>query len=145
MVQPYSLPIPVVLHLQAGRQNCESGGQAIKAGANAIVAGSAIFGSPDYAATPPSARPTGLVSRETFSSDWPTLALGAFACFLFNPNPYRVTVLGVVMYEGHMKRFRNSREIRLRLARSNIRRRPCGRTQRQCALPTHRSKLVRRH
>jgi ribulose-phosphate 3-epimerase len=33
-----------------GGQNCDSAGQAIKAGANAIVAGSAIFGSPDYAA-----------------------------------------------------------------------------------------------
>jgi ribulose-phosphate 3-epimerase len=34
-----------------GGQNCKSAGQAIEAGANAIVAGSAIFGSPDYAAT----------------------------------------------------------------------------------------------
>jgi ribulose-phosphate 3-epimerase len=34
-----------------GGENCESAGQAIEAGANAIVAGSAIFGSPDYAAT----------------------------------------------------------------------------------------------
>jgi ribulose-phosphate 3-epimerase len=33
-----------------GGQNCENAGQAIAAGANAIVAGSAIFGSPDYAA-----------------------------------------------------------------------------------------------
>jgi len=33
-----------------GGQNCKSAGQAIEAGANAIVAGSAIFGSPDYAA-----------------------------------------------------------------------------------------------
>jgi ribulose-phosphate 3-epimerase len=33
-----------------GGQNCESAGAAIGAGANAIVAGSAIFGSPDYAA-----------------------------------------------------------------------------------------------
>jgi ribulose-phosphate 3-epimerase len=33
-----------------GGHNCESAGQAIEAGANAIVAGSAIFGSPDYAA-----------------------------------------------------------------------------------------------
>ena len=33
-----------------GGQNCESAGQSIEAGANAIVAGSAIFGSPDYAA-----------------------------------------------------------------------------------------------
>ena len=33
-----------------GGQNCESAGRAIEAGANAIVAGSAIFGSPDYAA-----------------------------------------------------------------------------------------------
>ena len=33
-----------------GGQNCESAGQAIEAGANAIVAGSAIFGSRDYAA-----------------------------------------------------------------------------------------------
>jgi ribulose-phosphate 3-epimerase len=33
-----------------GGQNCESAGQAIEAGANAIVAGSAIFGSHDYAA-----------------------------------------------------------------------------------------------
>jgi len=33
-----------------GGQNCESAGQAIEAGANAIVAGSAIFGSPDYTA-----------------------------------------------------------------------------------------------
>jgi ribulose-phosphate 3-epimerase len=33
-----------------GGQNCESAGQAIEAGANAIVAGSAIFGSTDYAA-----------------------------------------------------------------------------------------------
>jgi ribulose-phosphate 3-epimerase len=33
-----------------GGQNCESARQAIEAGANAIVAGSAIFGSPDYAA-----------------------------------------------------------------------------------------------
>ena len=32
-----------------GGQTCESAGQAIQAGANAIVAGSAIFGSPDYA------------------------------------------------------------------------------------------------
>ena len=32
-----------------GGQNCESARQAIEAGANAIVAGSAIFGSPDYA------------------------------------------------------------------------------------------------
>jgi len=32
-----------------GGQNCEGAGQAIEAGANAIVAGSAIFGSPDYA------------------------------------------------------------------------------------------------
>lgn len=32
-----------------GGQNCESAGQAIEAGANAIVAGSAIFGSLDYA------------------------------------------------------------------------------------------------
>jgi ribulose-phosphate 3-epimerase len=32
-----------------GGQNCESTAQAIKAGANAIVAGSAIFGSCDYA------------------------------------------------------------------------------------------------
>jgi ribulose-phosphate 3-epimerase len=33
-----------------GGQNCESAGRAIEAGANAIVAGSAIFGSSDYAA-----------------------------------------------------------------------------------------------
>lgn len=33
-----------------GGQNCESARRAIEAGANAIVAGSAIFGSPDYAA-----------------------------------------------------------------------------------------------
>jgi ribulose-phosphate 3-epimerase len=33
-----------------GGQNCASAGQAIEAGANAIVAGSTIFGSPDYAA-----------------------------------------------------------------------------------------------
>jgi ribulose-phosphate 3-epimerase len=33
-----------------GGQNCERAGQAIEAGANAIVAGSAIFGSPNYAA-----------------------------------------------------------------------------------------------
>ena len=33
-----------------GGQNCENAGQAIEAGANAIVAGTAIFGSPDYAA-----------------------------------------------------------------------------------------------
>jgi ribulose-phosphate 3-epimerase len=33
-----------------GGQNCESAGEAIEAGANAIVAGSAIFGSHDYAA-----------------------------------------------------------------------------------------------
>jgi ribulose-phosphate 3-epimerase len=33
-----------------GGQNCESAGQAIAAGADAIVAGSAIFGSRDYAA-----------------------------------------------------------------------------------------------
>ena len=33
-----------------GGQNCESAGQAIDAGASAIVAGSAIFGSPDDAA-----------------------------------------------------------------------------------------------
>ena len=33
-----------------GGQNAESAGEAIEAGANAIVAGSAIFGSPDYAA-----------------------------------------------------------------------------------------------
>jgi ribulose-phosphate 3-epimerase len=32
-----------------GGQNCASARQAIEAGANAIVAGSAIFGSPDYA------------------------------------------------------------------------------------------------
>jgi ribulose-phosphate 3-epimerase len=32
-----------------GGQNCENAGEAIEAGANAIVAGSAIFGSPDYA------------------------------------------------------------------------------------------------
>jgi ribulose-phosphate 3-epimerase len=32
-----------------GGQNCESAGQAINAGADAIVAGGAIFGSPDYA------------------------------------------------------------------------------------------------
>jgi ribulose-phosphate 3-epimerase len=32
-----------------GGQNCENARQAIEAGANAIVAGSAIFGSPDYA------------------------------------------------------------------------------------------------
>ena len=33
-----------------GGQNCDSAGAAIEAGATAIVAGSAIFGSPDYAA-----------------------------------------------------------------------------------------------
>ena len=33
-----------------GGQNCASAGEAIAAGANAIVAGSAIFGAPDYAA-----------------------------------------------------------------------------------------------
>jgi ribulose-phosphate 3-epimerase len=33
-----------------GGQNCEGARQAIEAGANAIAAGSAIFGSPDYAA-----------------------------------------------------------------------------------------------
>ena len=33
-----------------GGQNCENAGEAIAAGANAIVAGSAIFGSQDYAA-----------------------------------------------------------------------------------------------
>ncbi len=33
-----------------GGQNCESAGLAVEAGANAIVAGTAIFGSPDYAA-----------------------------------------------------------------------------------------------
>jgi ribulose-phosphate 3-epimerase len=33
-----------------GGQNCESARQAIEAGANAIAAGSAIFGSPNYAA-----------------------------------------------------------------------------------------------
>jgi hypothetical protein len=33
-----------------GGQNCESAGLTIEAGASAIVAGSAIFGSPDYAA-----------------------------------------------------------------------------------------------
>ena len=33
-----------------GGENSETAGQAIKAGANAIVAGSAIFGSDDYAA-----------------------------------------------------------------------------------------------
>jgi pentose-5-phosphate-3-epimerase len=33
-----------------GGQNCESAGEAIREGANAIVAGSAIFGSSDYAA-----------------------------------------------------------------------------------------------
>jgi ribulose-phosphate 3-epimerase len=33
-----------------GGQNCESAGQAIEAGASAIVAGSAIFGSLDYGA-----------------------------------------------------------------------------------------------
>jgi ribulose-phosphate 3-epimerase len=32
-----------------GGQNCESAGEAIEAGATAIVAGSAIFGAPDYA------------------------------------------------------------------------------------------------
>jgi len=32
-----------------GGQNCESAGEAIAAGATAIVAGSAIFGAPDYA------------------------------------------------------------------------------------------------
>ena len=32
-----------------GGQNCEHAGKAIEAGANAIVAGSAIFGAPDYA------------------------------------------------------------------------------------------------
>lgn len=32
-----------------GGQNCQHAGEAIEAGANAIVAGSAIFGSPDYA------------------------------------------------------------------------------------------------
>jgi ribulose-phosphate 3-epimerase len=32
-----------------GGQNCENAWQAIEAGANAIVAGNAIFGSPDYA------------------------------------------------------------------------------------------------
>jgi ribulose-phosphate 3-epimerase len=32
-----------------GGPNCEGAGQAIGAGANAIIAGSAIFGSPDYA------------------------------------------------------------------------------------------------
>ena len=32
-----------------GGQNCASAAQATEAGANAIVAGSAIFGSPDYA------------------------------------------------------------------------------------------------
>jgi len=39
-----------VLHGFDGGQNCESARQAIEAGANAIAAGSAIFGSPDYAA-----------------------------------------------------------------------------------------------
>lgn len=33
-----------------GGQNCTSAGEAIAAGANAIIAGSAIFGAPDYAA-----------------------------------------------------------------------------------------------
>jgi ribulose-phosphate 3-epimerase len=33
-----------------GGQTCKNAGEAIEAGANAIVAGSAIFGSPDYAA-----------------------------------------------------------------------------------------------
>jgi ribulose-phosphate 3-epimerase len=33
-----------------GGQNCASAGQAIEVGANVIVAGSAIFGAPDYAA-----------------------------------------------------------------------------------------------
>ena len=33
-----------------GGENCETAGQTIEAGANAIVAGSAIFGSHDYAA-----------------------------------------------------------------------------------------------
>lgn len=33
-----------------GGENCESAGLAIEAGANAIAAGTAIFGSPDYAA-----------------------------------------------------------------------------------------------
>jgi len=33
-----------------GGQNCESAGQAIEAGSNAIVAGAAIFGSQDHAA-----------------------------------------------------------------------------------------------
>jgi ribulose-phosphate 3-epimerase len=33
-----------------GGLNCENAGHAVEAGANAIVAGSAIFGSPDYAA-----------------------------------------------------------------------------------------------
>ncbi len=39
------------IHIEVdGGQNCESAGQAMEAGANAIVAGSAIFGSPDDAA-----------------------------------------------------------------------------------------------
>lgn len=33
-----------------GGQNCENAAEAVEAGANAIVAGSAVFGSPDYAA-----------------------------------------------------------------------------------------------
>jgi ribulose-phosphate 3-epimerase len=33
-----------------GGQNCQHAAQAVAAGANAIVAGSAIFGAPDYAA-----------------------------------------------------------------------------------------------
>lgn len=33
-----------------GGQNCKTAAQAAEAGANAIVAGSAIFGSADYAA-----------------------------------------------------------------------------------------------
>jgi len=38
-----------IIEVDGGR-NCERAGQAIEAGANAIVAGSAIFGSLDYAA-----------------------------------------------------------------------------------------------
>jgi ribulose-phosphate 3-epimerase len=48
-----------------GGQNCESAGAAIEAGANAIVAGSAIFGSSDYAAAIASIRAARPASSRT--------------------------------------------------------------------------------
>ena len=47
-----------------GGENCESAGLAIEAGANAIVAGSAIFGSPDYAAAISAIREARLLVRQ---------------------------------------------------------------------------------